>query len=104
MAIKIDAKRCIGCRLCVDVCPGNLISVDKKCKAEIYDPRECWDCTACMKECPVQAIEMYLFPETGGSGSTLFVKEEKNIMKWQIKENGVVVEEIEVNKKDSNKF
>jgi adenylylsulfate reductase subunit B len=104
MAIKIDKKICIGCDRCTKVCPGNLLSIGKDSKSEICDPRECWDCTACMKECPVEAIEMYLFPEIGGSGSTLAVREEDNVMKWQIKEKGIVIEEIKIQKKDSNKF
>ncbi len=104
MAIKINKSKCIGCERCTKVCPGNLICLDENKRAEIYDHRECWDCAACMKECPVQAIEMYLFPEAGGSGSSLLVIDEKTSMTWQIKENGEVVEEIIIQKKDSNKF
>ena len=40
-------------------CPGTLISLGSDGKAEIKDQR-CWGCTSCLKECPVQAIEMFL--------------------------------------------
>lgn len=104
MSIKIDKKKCISCDRCTQVCPGNLIYLDDHRRAEICDPKECWDCAACLKECPVQAIEMYLFPEAGGSGSTLQVIEEKETMTWKIKEEGIVVDEIKIHRRDSNKF
>jgi adenylylsulfate reductase subunit B len=104
MSIKIDEKKCISCDRCTHVCPGNLIYLDSNKKAKICDPKECWDCAACIKECPVQAIKMYLFPEVGGSGGTLQVIEEEHIMTWQIKDKGIVKEEIKIYKKDSNKF
>ncbi len=104
MAIKIDKKICISCNACTMVCPGNLLYLNEEKKAEICDPKECWDCSACLKECPVQAIEMYLFPEVGGSGSTLNVKQNSESLIWQVKENGKIIEEIVISKKDSNKF
>lgn len=104
MAVKINRKKCVGCSRCTQVCPGNLLQLDDEKKVKIWDPKECWDCAACMKECPVNAMKMYLFPEVGGNGSTLQVIEDEEAMTWMIKEKGIVVDKIKVQKKDSNKF
>ncbi len=47
--------KCIGCSLCVDVCPEGCIKMENK-KAKInYD--YCKGCLICIAECPVKAIE-----------------------------------------------
>jgi len=52
----VVTSKCLGCKLtdCVEVCPV-------ACFYELYNqliihPEECIDCTACVAECPVQAI------------------------------------------------
>lgn len=30
MSIQIQENKCIGCRKCVEVCPGNLIKINEK--------------------------------------------------------------------------
>ncbi len=53
----IDAGRCSGCRLCVDVCPtGALAQVDGK--AVLVNPDLCTYCTACEDVCPDAAIAL----------------------------------------------
>jgi ferredoxin len=47
---------CDGCRFtdCISVCPVNCFHADDKM---LYiDPEVCIDCSACIEECPVQAI------------------------------------------------
>jgi electron transfer flavoprotein alpha subunit len=52
-SIKVDKEKCIGCSICVQVCPFNAAKlVDKK--AEIGE--NCTLCGACEKACPEQAI------------------------------------------------
>ena len=58
----IDRSICVGCSLCVKICPEGCIvmkkdSQNKKLKPKInYD--YCKGCGLCAKECPVKAIKM----------------------------------------------
>ena len=99
MAVKIKKKRCIGCEKCTHVCPGNLLCM-KNGKAKIVDKSACWDCAACIKECPVQAIEMYLQPEIGGKGATLTAKQNGSNIIWKIIKDKKIYEEIETDLTD----
>jgi len=38
--IVFDAGRCIGCGLCVTVCPAGALHLDKKPEASLYQPPE----------------------------------------------------------------
>jgi electron transfer flavoprotein alpha subunit len=53
--LHVDKNKCIGCSICVQVCPFNAAKlVDKK--AEMNE--NCTLCGACEKACPVQAISI----------------------------------------------
>jgi len=76
MTVRIDRTLCNGCGKareprCAAVCPVDLLYRDSSNRCAIRDLRDCWDCAACIKECPRQAIEMYLPVQLGGRGSTL---------------------------------
>ena len=58
--IKIDQNKCIGCGICVDVCPHNVISINDKI-AYLSNKDRCIECGACDKNCPTNALEV----ETG---------------------------------------
>ncbi|TDX50984.1 4Fe-4S dicluster domain-containing protein [Orenia marismortui] len=104
MSVKINKSLCNGCgnskeSRCMRVCPGNLIYKNKDNQAEIRDKRECWDCAACVKECPRQAIEMYLPVEIGGRGSTLQAQDLGDKIVWKLNKLDGSVEEFNIQNK-----
>ena len=65
MGIRVDEQVCNRCGtadepMCVRDCPGDLMFIKENNKATIVDNRECWDCAACVKVCPTQAISLQL--------------------------------------------
>ncbi len=103
MSIAIDRNKCIGCGKCSIVCPGSLIKVENK-KAFIKYPKDCWGCTSCLKECPVNAVEFYLGADIGGMGSLVHVEKNGNILNWIINRSDGITTEIKINTKESNKY
>ena len=57
MSIRIREEACVGCKRCIEACPGNLIRLGERGKAEIRCVEDCWGCTSCLKECRAKAIE-----------------------------------------------
>lgn len=52
----VVTNKCQGCRFtdCVEVCPVSCFyELDSQL---VIDPDECIDCTACVSECPIEAI------------------------------------------------
>ena len=60
----IDWETCIGCGLCVEVCPLQAVSMTAEKKASISDI--CVDCRACTRVCPKEAVKPG--PEHRGEG------------------------------------
>ena len=61
---KIDLRLCIGCNVCVDVCPMDVIRMDAASKkAYIKYLRDCQSCCLCEVECPEDAIRVTALPE-----------------------------------------
>lgn len=103
MSIRINEDKCVGCFKCISVCPGSLIK-ERKGKAFIKYPRDCWGCVSCVKECRVCAIDFYLGADIGGNGSTMNVSYEGDILHWNIAKSDGTVKVIDVNSKNSNKY
>jgi len=53
----IDDKKCIGCKICVEVCPNRVLKMSLK-KAVVMRPEVCNGCALCVENCPVDAIEL----------------------------------------------
>ena len=56
-ALKLDVDKCIGCGMCVEVCPHAVFKLEAR-KAAILDSDLCMECGACSGNCPVQAITL----------------------------------------------
>lgn len=65
--VLIDIELCKGCELCVEVCPRDLIQIEKHSlntkghhPARFHDPEgQCTSCTFCALMCPDIAITVY---------------------------------------------
>lgn len=57
MAIKVNADQCIGCGMCVSVCP-KVFKINSLGKSEVIssDDKEC--AISAAKACPVMAISV----------------------------------------------
>lgn len=104
MSISINVNNCIGCKKCINVCPGSLIKLDENNKAFIKYPKDCWGCSSCIKECESCAISFFLGADIGGKGSLMTADFGKDEVTWNIKESNGTTHNIEINPKDANKY
>ena len=51
----IDADECIGCGICVDACPQEVLEVVGG-KADVVNEDACIACGDCVEDCPMGAI------------------------------------------------
>jgi ferredoxin len=57
--IIITRDKCIGCKVCIDICPRNLYVFDEKDKkVDLRTPEKCINCNACVKRCLAQCLEI----------------------------------------------
>ncbi len=63
--INIDTQKCKGCKLCVSVCPLEIIEMSSKrndkgyCPAVVIDKEKCISCGRCFQICPDLAITIF---------------------------------------------
>jgi NAD-dependent dihydropyrimidine dehydrogenase PreA subunit len=55
--LALDAGKCIGCGICLAVCPHAVFRLDGK-KAAVERGEACMECGACARNCPVSAISV----------------------------------------------
>jgi ferredoxin len=57
--ISLNRGDCIGCIICVDVCPRNIYNYTKEeNKVSIQNSEDCINCNACIVRCPVNCISI----------------------------------------------
>lgn len=69
-SLSINNENCIGCGMCIEVCPHNVFRIEDK-KVKIINKDSCMECGACKRNCPVSAIDV-----STGTGGLMPVLEE----------------------------
>ena len=77
---RIDAERCIGCALCIPVCPTDAILGAKGAQHLVLE-EDCTGCDLCLDACPVDCIELLPVPpqrgrDSAGAWRELFARRE----------------------------
>lgn len=57
VTLRLDAAKCTGCGVCMEVCPQGVLERDNK-KIRIGNRDACIECGACAKNCHVEALEV----------------------------------------------
>ena len=55
--LRYDEKKCIGCGMCVAVCPHGVFAMEDRI-AEAVRPEACMECGACQLNCAAEAIQV----------------------------------------------
>jgi len=57
VTLALDAEKCVGCGMCVEVCPHGVFAVQDR-RASIVDRDACMECGACARNCPAEAVSV----------------------------------------------
>lgn len=87
MPTFVYMTRCDGCGQCVDICPSDIMHIDKvNRRAYNIEPNMCWECYSCVKACPHYAIDVRGYADFAPLGHSVRVRrdEDKGIIAWRI--------------------
>jgi Pyruvate/2-oxoacid:ferredoxin oxidoreductase delta subunit len=65
----LDESQCIGCAVCVDVCPSGAFEMGPEDAIPRWLPTLCNGCRICERQCPTEAISVRR-PHRGAHRST----------------------------------
>jgi ferredoxin len=57
VTLKLDEEKCIGCGMCLMVCPHAVLSQNNG-RVRIENRDACMECGACAQNCPPQAVRV----------------------------------------------
>lgn len=55
MIARVEEANCLGCAICVNVCPADAITMNDTAR---IDTKKCTGCGLCVDECPQGAISL----------------------------------------------
>ena len=92
MPTFVYTDKCDGCQgrgevaACMHICPHDLMKLDtRRMKAYNQEPDQCWECQACVKACPHQAIEVRPGADYVPMGGAVIPLRTDNDITWTIK-------------------
>ncbi len=88
MPTFVYMTRCDGCGQCVDICPSDIMHIDKTYRrAYNIEPNFCWECYSCVKACPQHAIDVRGYSDFAPLGHSVRVlrEEGKGVVSWRIR-------------------
>jgi len=102
MPTFVYMTRCDGCGECVDICPSDIMHIDKTYRrAYNIEPNFCWECYSCVKACPQHAIDVRGYSDFAPLGHSVRVggmvvdgsvrREEVPVERWLSGARGAVV-------------
>jgi len=53
-----DQDQCVGCAICVDVCPSEALEMESTDLLPRLITERCTSCAKCVQECPTGAIDL----------------------------------------------
>jgi adenylylsulfate reductase subunit B len=91
MPTFVYTDKCDGCKggqvaACMYICPHDLMKLDvARMKAYNQEPDQCWECQACVKACPRQAIEVRAYADFVPMGGAVIPMRTDSRITWTIK-------------------
>ena len=97
MPTYVRTDKCDGCRgqhqtACAYVCPHDLMTLDTdgsrtgyEMKAYNQEPEQCWECYACVKVCPRQAVEVRHYADVVPLGASVQPLRGSQSIVWNIR-------------------